>query len=214
LTIGIFEAMFFLLQLSAWQKLEHWDQWLFIKINNNLTNPFFDSLMPFMRNGDHWYPLYLFLLVFMLMNFKNRGLWWIVFFASTIALTDMTGTYIFKNNFERLRPCSDPEFFMHVRLLLKNCSGAYSFLSNHAANHFGMAAFFYITTKPFLHKWASIGFIWAALISYAQVYVGVHYPLDVLAGTLLGLLFGTLTGRLFNNRFGFANFDNQPTISS
>jgi membrane-associated phospholipid phosphatase len=206
--------MFFFLQMSFIEKLIEWDKSLFLVINNDLTNPFFDTLMPFIRNGDHWLPLYLFLIVFMLINFKKQGWWWIVFFFCTVALTDMTGTFVFKNNFERLRPCSDPSFMMQTRLLLDHCSGAYSFVSNHAANHFGMAAFFYITTKPFMQKWAAIGFVWAALIAYAQMYVGVHYPLDVLAGTALGLLFGTFTGRLFNNRLGFVNFDNQSTTSS
>lgn len=206
--------MFFFLQLSFVEKLVEWDKSLFLVVNNELTNPLFDKVMPFIRNGDHWMPLYLFLIVFMLINFKKKGWWWIVFFFCTVALTDMTGTFVFKNNFERLRPCSDPAFMMQTRLLLDHCSGAYSFVSNHAANHFGMAAFFYITTRSFMQKWAAIGFIWAALIAYAQVYVGVHYPMDVLAGSVLGLLFGTFTGRLFNNRFGFVNFDNQPTTSS
>lgn len=206
--------MFFFLQLSFVEKLVEWDKSLFLVVNNELTNPLFDIVMPFIRNGDHWMPLYLFLIVFMLINFKKKGWWWIVFFFCTVALTDMTGTFVFKNNFERLRPCSDPAFMMQTRLLLDHCSGAYSFVSNHAANHFGMAAFFYITTRSFMQKWAAIGFIWAALIAYAQVYVGVHYPMDVLAGSVLGLLFGTFTGRLFNNRFGFVNFDNQPTTSS
>lgn len=170
--------------------------------------------MPFMRNSDHWLPLYLFLVVFMLINFKSKGGWWVLFFFATIALCDMTGTFVFKNNFERARPCADPDFFSNVRLLINHCSGAYSFPSNHAANHFGMAVFFFITTKSFLKKWAAIGFIWAALIGFAQIYIGVHYPSDVLAGTILGLIFGSLTGRLFNKRFGFANFDNQPTMSS
>jgi undecaprenyl-diphosphatase len=167
-----------------------------------------------MRNGTHWAPLYLFLGVFVMINFKKNSGWWILFFIATVALTDMTGTYGFKHNFNRLRPCSDPDFFFHVRLLVNQCSGGKSFISNHAANHFGMAAFFFITFRPVLKKWAWIGFLWAGLIAYAQVYVGVHYPLDVLSGSLVGLTAGLLTGRLFNKRYGFTIFDNQPTISS
>jgi membrane-associated phospholipid phosphatase len=202
--------MFILLQLSFLQKLKHLDQWLFIKLNSGFTNPVFDSVMPFMRNGMNWAPLYLFFAVFVLLNFKRKGAWWILFFIATVALTDMTGTNIFKANFGRDRPCADPDFAMHVRLLI-NCVGrGNSFVSNHAANHFGMAAFFFITFRTVFPKWAWIGFLWAALIAYAQIYVGVHYPLDVLAGALLGLIIGTLTGKLFNKRFGFAIFDHQP----
>ena len=206
--------MFHILLLTFLQRLEQWDQWLFIQFNSVLTNPVFDGLMPFLRNGQHWAPLYLFLGALVLLNFKSKGAWWILFFIATVAITDMTGTYVFKHGFHRSRPCNDPDFFFHVRLLVKQCGGGYSFTSNHAANHFGMAAFFFITFRPVLKKWAWIGFLWAALIAYAQVYVGLHYVSDVLAGALLGLLAGSITGRLFNKRYGFSIFDNQPTISS
>jgi len=62
-----------------------------------------------------------------------------------------------------------------------------------------------------MKKWAAIGFIWAAIIAFSQVYVGVHYPFDVLAGSLLGIMAGTLTGKLFNNSFRFVIFENQST---
>jgi len=208
--IFIFTAMFFL-QSGLLQKLEQFDQWLFIKINSGMANPLFDAVMPFMRVSINWAPLYLFLGVFAVINFNYKGLWWALFFTATAALTDMTGTYLFKHNFMRPRPCSDPEFYYRVRLLVDYCSGGFSFISNHAANHFGLATFFYITMYPVLKKWASIGFIWAAIIAFSQVYVGVHYPFDVLAGSLLGILAGTLTGKLFNNRYRFVIFENQST---
>src|SRR5690606_12276705 len=199
--------MFFLQQSGIWHTLKHFDQRLFIELNSTHTNSFFDSLMPFLRNGPNWYPLYVFLGAFVLLNFRSRGGWWILFFISTIAITDMTGTYIFKHNVERLRPCADPDFFFHVRLLVERCSGGYSFVSNHAANHFGMATFLFLTFKPIMKRWSWIFFLWAALIAYAQVYVGVHYPFDVLSGAIIGILAGMLTGFVFNKRHGFAIFD-------
>jgi membrane-associated phospholipid phosphatase len=200
--------MFFLAP-TFWQRIVEWDKWLFIQINDHWSNPFFDSIMPYLRSPVLWAPLYVFVGVFVLLNFKEKGLWWAVLFISTIALTDLAGTYIFKHNVVRLRPCSDPNFYFHVRLLLKQCAG-YSFVSNHAANHFGMATFVVVTFHRYLKKWVWIPFLWAAFIGYAQVYVGVHYPFDVLCGALLGSLFGFFTGALFNKRFGFATFDNQP----
>ncbi len=199
----------YLLAITFWKKLVEWDQSLFEKINGDWANPFFDAVMPFLRNSLSWLPLYMFLLVFVLMNFKVKGIWWALLFLSTVALTDMVGTYVFKHGFERLRPCSDPDFVDHVRLVLKQCAGGYSFTSNHAANHFGMAAFFFVTFRHLIKKWAWVGLFWAAAICYAQVYVGVHYPLDVIVGALLGLAFGISTGTIFNKRFGFAIFDNQ-----
>jgi undecaprenyl-diphosphatase len=193
--------------LSFWQKLLDLDRDLFEKINSDWTNPVFDIIMPFVRLYLHWAPLYLFLLVFIIINYKHNWLWWAVFFLATIALTDMTGTYIFKHNIERLRPCNDPAMADSVRLLLDRCAGGYSFISNHAANHMGMGVFFYMTFRYELKKWAWAGIIWAIIIAYSQVYVGVHYPSDVLAGALLGLVFGMITGTLFNKRFGFAIFE-------
>ncbi len=204
--------MFYLLKINipdAWQKA---DEWLFKIINNNIANPVMDVIMPFMRNALVWAPLYIFLIVFALLNFKKTGGMWILMLLSTVALTDMTGTYIFKHNFMRPRPCLDPELGGQVRLLVSGCSRGFSFISNHAANHMGIAAFFYCTTRFWLKKWAYTGFAWAALIAIAQVYVGVHYPTDIIAGTLVGIFFGTITGKFFNKLYGFTIFDNQPTI--
>jgi undecaprenyl-diphosphatase len=192
--------------LSIWNQLITWDRTLFERINSDWTNTLFDNLMPFLRNSTHWAPLYLFLAIFALVNFKTKGVWWLVLFAATVAMTDMTGTYIFKHNIERLRPCNDPAMADRVRLLLPQCAGGYGFISNHAANHFGMGIFFLVTMRGILKKWAWAGIIWAALIAYSQVYVGIHYPGDVLAGALLGVIFGLTTGTLFNKRFGFAIF--------
>ena len=162
--------------------------------------------MPFFRNPYYWAPLYIFFLVFIPMNFKSRGWWWVVLFLCTVSITDIISSQIFKEAFERLRPCQDPDFLQNVRLLVNRCSGGFSFTSSHAANHFGMATFFYFTTRSLFKSWSAIGFIWAAVISYAQVYVGVHYPLDVICGAVTGIVFGLFMGMFFNKRFGFANF--------
>jgi len=133
---SIFATMIFLAS-KFWQKIIHWDQQLFEKINSDWSNPLFDAVMPFLRTPMNWAPVYLFILLFVLMNFKIKGLWWIVFFISTVAFIDMTGNYVFKHGFERLRPCNDPNFFEHVRLVIDHCGSGFSFISNHAANHFG-----------------------------------------------------------------------------
>lgn len=203
-----------LIASSFWQTLIKWDQALFEKINGDWANPFFDAVMPFLRNSKVWPPLYLFLLVLVLYNFGVKGIWWSLLFIVTVSLTDMTGNYVFKHNIERLRPCNDPEFAAQVRLVVDRCGGGYSFISNHAANHFGMAAFFFISFRHIIGKWVWLGILWAASIAYAQVYVGLHYPLDVMAGAALGMMFGFSIGHIFNKQFGFAIFDNQSTGSS
>lgn len=197
--------------LSILRSLDQFDHWLFQKINTQWTNSFFDFIFIFFRQANFWMPLYLFLFAFVLLNFRRNSWWWIVFFLCTVALTDMVGTRVFKHVFERPRPCNDPFFASSVRLLLKECAGGYSFVSNHAANHFGLATFFYFTLRHYLPKWAWVAWVWAFFISYAQIYVGIHYPLDVVGGALLGILFGLFLAMFFNKKFGFANFDTKPS---
>ena len=199
---------FFLLKTGFWESLEEADRLLFLHINRDWTLPALDAIMPFLREANIWMPLYLFVLLLVFINFRGKGLWWAVFFVCTVALTDMTGTYVFKHNFQRLRPCADPEFSALVRHLINRCAG-YSFTSNHAANHFGMAAFFFISFRHVIGNWAWVGFAWAFLIGYAQIYIGLHYPLDVICGALIGIILGLSMGSVFNKRFGFANFDEQ-----
>ena len=183
------------------------DRWLFEKINGDWINPVFDKLMPFLREPNHWLPLYLFLFAFITLNFKN-GWWWVLFLICTVSLTDMTGTYLFKKIFERPRPCMDPEFYTHVRLVLNRCGGGYSFISNHAANHFGITVFTYFTLKhQFQSKWFKLIFLWPAIIIYSQIYIGIHYPLDVICGALVGTSIGLVTSRFFNKRYGITIFD-------
>lgn len=193
------------LAISVWQQLDKWDKWLFVKLNSQWTNPVFDALFPFVRNSLFWAPLYIFILVFIALNYGKRGMWWSLLFICTVAITDMIGARVFKEGFERLRPCRDPDIMFHVRLLLKECSGSFSFVSNHAANHFGIATFALLTFRGVFKKWMYLAYAWALMIAYAQVYVGVHYPLDVVGGAVLGSLAGVLTAWIFHRKWGNIN---------
>jgi undecaprenyl-diphosphatase len=184
------------------QTLDSWDKKLFMQLNSGWTNPLFDWILPYFRDSVFWAPLYLLMISFMLFNYGKKGFWWSIAFLCTLAITDMVGHRVFKEGFERLRPCRDPEFFHHVRLLVKQCSGGYSFTSNHAANHFGIATFVSTTMYPTFKKWIFLFYLWAAMVAYAQIYVGVHYPGDILGGALLGVLAGLLTASIFNNKAG------------
>jgi len=194
--------MYGLAAMSWVQRLIEWDQQLFIRLNSRWTSPFLDAVLPYLRDSYIWAPLYLFILVFVGTNFGQKGLFWILAFICSVALTDIIGARLFKEGFERLRPCSDPLFQDSVRLLLKHCSGSYSFVSNHAANHFCIASFAFFTFRGLFRNWLYLGFAWALLIAYAQVYVGVHYPLDVIAGGLLGFCIGWLMAWNFNRMGG------------
>ena len=195
-----------LLSLTFFQKywawLCHWDTWLFLKINTEWTNPFLDSISPWWREANAWVPLYLFLIIFGIINFKKKVWYWLLFTAITLTLSDQLSSNLIKNLVERPRPCRDEFLADKVRLLLNNCSGGYSFTSSHATNHFAFAVFIFITLQPFFKKWTYLFFVWAATICYGQVYVGVHYPLDVVCGAILGCGIGYLTGTFFTKKIG------------
>ena len=201
----------YLLSISFFQEclqwLEQWDTYLFFKINTVWTNPVLDSIYPWWRDANAWIPLYLFLLVFVLLNFKKKALPWILFAVLTLVLTDQLNSTYIKSWVGRLRPCSDPNFMGHVRLLLNNCSGGFSFPSSHAVNHFGFAMFVFLTLHPIFKKWGYLLFLWAGSIVYGQVYVGVHYPVDVVCGSLLGCLLGYIMATIFNKKIGVLNTD-------
>ena len=174
------------------------DKWLFLKINTVWTNPFLDAVYPFWREGYAWAPLYIFLVVFIFINFGWKAWPWIVFFLLTFTLTDQISSHFLKYLVNRPRPCQDEDLMFSVRELLGRCPGNPSFPSSHATNHFGLAFFSYFTLKPYIKKWGYLFFFWAATISYGQIYVGVHYPSDVLSGALIGSLIGCLTAFEFN----------------
>ncbi len=190
------------LSISLWQQLEQWDKWLFVQLNSRFTNALFDAILPYFRDSVFWAPLYIFILVFIVANYGQKGWWWCLLFLCTIAIADLVGARVFKEGFERIRPCQDPDFMMQVRLLLKHCSGSFSFTSNHAANHFGIATFVSVTFLARFGSWIYLSYLWAFFIAYAQVYVGVHYPLDVLGGAALGTVAGGLTAKLFKFKWG------------
>ncbi|HVF97965.1 MAG TPA: phosphatase PAP2 family protein [Flavisolibacter sp.] len=196
------------LTISLWQRIEEWDRAMFLVLNNKLSNPVFDSVLPFFRDSVFWAPLYLFILAFAVLNWGSKGLWWVLFFVATVAIADLLGTYAFKETIRRIRPCNNPALIDHLRLVLKRCPGGYSFLSNHAANHFGLATFMVLTLRGVWQRWIWLAYAWAILISFAQVYVGVHYPLDIAGGALLGMVAGYVTASLYHYNFGRLNYVN------
>lgn len=192
-----------------WKHLLEADQRLFLFLNNKITHPWLDAIYPWWREANTWIPLYLFLIVFSIINFGKKAYPWILFSVITLVLTDQLSSHIIKPFFERPRPCRDPFIMQHVRLLLNGCSGGFSFTSSHATNHFGFATFIFITLGNIIGKWKWVFICWAASIAYGQVYVGVHYPLDIFCGALIGTFIGFITANFFNKRIGKPQHDQQ-----
>ncbi len=175
---------------------------LFAKMNGQWHTPFFDFFIPFLREPFVWMPLYFFLVCFTIFNFKGRGWLWVLFFILNVMLSDYVSSTLIKDNFFRLRPCRDPFLADKVRFLVSYCPGSSSFTSSHAANHFAAAMFIFTTFKKAISpKWAFL-FLWAFAISYAQVYVGVHFPFDIFCGAIVGLILGYIPSKIFNSKIG------------
>ncbi|HJU46463.1 MAG TPA: phosphatase PAP2 family protein [Chitinophagaceae bacterium] len=183
--------------MTVWQWLDQLDKAVFTFVHAKAYAPSLDGLMLLLRHGTTWIPLYLFILYWILRK-ENRkyAVAFILLSVACVCFTDSVSVRILKPLFGRLRPCHD-EILQPVIRHIIDCAGLHSMPSSHASNHFGLAAFWFISIAAINNrKWYWL-WLWAALICYAQVYVGKHYPGDILAGAL----FGTLTGLLFYKIF-------------
>jgi len=172
--------------------------WFYLHVR--WRSEFLDAVMPYMRNQFFWAPWYLFLLIFMPANFGKRGWIWLAGFLLCFALGDISSGHFLKQWIERVRPCNDPRLAQYVHLIVPRSSG-WSFPSSHAANHFALGTFCAVTFHHRLKWFWPIPVFWALIVGYAQIYVGVHYPMDVLGGAMLGGLIGVVVAWAFHRRW-------------
>ncbi|CDS92392.1 MULTISPECIES: phosphatase PAP2 family protein [Sphingobacterium] len=177
-------------------QIVHIDQEIFLAINQGLSNPIFDWLLPILRNPYTWAPLYLFLVIFFIKTYGKTGILIVVMTLATFGASDAVSSHLIKKSIKRVRPCNDIVFKQEVNIRVR-CGSGFSFTSSHATNHFALA-FFWIVL--FRRKWKHAMWLcitWATLISISQIYVGVHYPFDILCGAILGILIGLAMGYIF-----------------
>lgn len=182
--------------MSFLQRIDHIDKQLFTFIHHSLANSFLDVIMLLLRNPLVWIPLYAFLLFWIFRYHRAYAIQFLVLTAVTVGFTDLVSASFIKPLAGRLRPCHAVDLQPIIRNII-DCGGLYSFPSSHASNHFGMAAFWFGAVKTITGKKWHWVWVWAALISIAQVYVGKHYPFDVVCGAILGLATGFTTAKLF-----------------
>lgn len=175
--------------------LIQFDQYVF-QLINHWDNAFLNEIMPYWREKTTWIPAYILFAIWLIWKHKKAGLILLLSTALCIGVSDTVSSKIIKKSVKRLRPCRTPDVEDQVKLLV-HCGGGYSFTSSHATNHFALAVFLILTLGRQLKKIKGPLLFWAATIALGQVYVGVHYPLDVFMGALLGALIAWVIAKIY-----------------
>lgn len=154
------------------------------KIINELQLGILEPILVLFRNKFAWIPLYILIIGIAIFKWKRNAWLPILFMVITVGVSDLFSSQLIKKNVERKRPCQTMEVISRAR-----CGSGYSFTSSHATNHMSLAVFWFMLFAKWKGKrWLFI--FWALTIGFAQIFVGVHYPVDVMVGFLLGALIG------------------------
>jgi undecaprenyl-diphosphatase len=173
--------------------IERLDQQLFLYLNS-FNSPFCDQVMHAISDKIIWIPLYLAILIYLGIKYKRKFFVLLLFIILAATMADQLSVII-KNLVQRPRPCHEPALDGLVHMFNNECGGLYSFVSSHATNSFNVALLSLLLIRK---RWFTISIIiWAAVIGYSRIYLGVHYPGDVICGSILGALVGWLNYRLF-----------------
>lgn len=178
------------MNVTSWLQMA--DLQFFYLINKKLSVSWLDDIMLLTRQAFTWIPLYFFFMLFFYANCRKFLVPIIALSLVTFAFTDFTSASILKPLIGRLRPCHNPSLHFFIDNIA-GCGGVFSMPSSHASNHFGLAAFWFLVIRDTVNrKWYWL-WLWAFIIGYSQIYVGVHYPGDIIVGALLGTGIGSFT---------------------
>ena len=197
------------------QILKDLDVALFLFLNN-LHSQFFDFIFYWISQKFFWIPLYAYLLWYLYKHEKVDLVAMLIAIVFAITLSDQLASTVLKNWVMRLRPCNEPSLVGLVHTVNGYCGGLYGFVSSHAANSFSLYAF--VITIVNGRKWSFRYYLlfWAIIHSYSRIYLGVHYPGDIICGALLGLVVGFTIAKvyLYYKKIRHPNIGNSDSVSN
>jgi undecaprenyl-diphosphatase len=168
------------------EKLQSLDTRLFIYLNN-LGSPTYDNVWLIITKQVYWTPFFLLLayLLYKKIGLKSLGI--VILFIALILLCCNESVEFFKVIFKRLRPCNNPEIKDVIRIVHQ--SNTFSFFSGHAANSMATMTFLFLILRQ-QYRYSFLIFLYPLIFAYSRIYLGVHYPSDILTGFVFGLLYG------------------------
>lgn len=178
------------------ESLKKLDGELLLFINRH-NNSFFDSFFYLTSNRWVWIPLYAFLLLLLFKTYKKRTWISLILAALLVVLSDQLSSGLIKNLVMRVRPCHHLFIGPQLHLVNGECGGLYGFVSSHATNSFAIAVFTGLLLRNRYPNIMIALILWACIVSYSRIYLGVHYPSDVLVGSIIGIGLGIANHKLF-----------------
>jgi len=181
------------------EKILNYDTELFLYLNNLRTTKYdkFWILLSEIETNIVFYLLALGIFIFYSKTKLNSKLIFLLTFIIILILIADQSSNLFKDFFERLRPCYNESINSTVRLVKESCGGRFGFFSAHASNSFSLAIFFGLLLKKHSSIFIYISLVFASFISYSRIYLGVHFPLDIIFGGIFGILNGFIIFRLY-----------------
>jgi membrane-associated phospholipid phosphatase len=176
--------------------LSYYDHQLFLWVQHNLHGSFLDLWFAICRDKFFWIPLYLFIISWIFI-FHKPNFWVVIgFLILSITLSDQLSSNLLKKRIRRVRPCREIYFDKQFEPMI-HCSNGFSMPSSHAVNHSSIGVYLFLVLGASTRRWRYILLFWPILIGFSQVFVGVHFPLDVCLGLVLGSIVGLLTYLLY-----------------
>ncbi len=170
------------------EQIKVWDERLFLWLNQ-FHAPWMDPIMFMITKTELWIPLYAILIYLIFKNYKKEGWLILVGIVITLVMADMITYRFMKPYFLRLRPSHETSLESIIHIVNDYRGGLHGFASSHAANTTGVAFFIFLLFKN-KYRWIWTIFVWAFAMSYSRIYLGVHYPGDILVGAVVGILCG------------------------